>query len=312
MESNNQEAVILSQTIGIDLGGSRIKAAIVGRDGNIVSKIIKPIAAVDDYPAIVSQLEDMVKELVSGSVEPSKGIGVGVAGLMDKDRQEILTSPNIVALNSRNLAMDLTELVGLPTVMDNDANLMAVSEGTWGAARGCSHYIAITLGTGVGGAVISDGTLIRGFNGGGGEVGHILVNPDGPRCNCGAHGCLEAFVGQAGIKRYVSEKHPDLDGNGLKELNQLALQGNQEAVDVFRYIGVILGAGLAGLVNVFNPECIVIGGGVATAGDLLFNPFDNELRKRAFKVYLEGLQIRPAMLGNWAGVVGAGIIAQNL
>ncbi len=298
-------------TIGIDLGGSRIKAALLSETGKLVHRQMKTVATREDYGSILAQLAAVTDELTHATDGTPDGIGLGVAGLMDKHRRTVLASPNITALNGKSPAADLAERSGLRTVMDNDANLMAIGEGAFGAAKGCAHFIAITLGTGVGGAVFSNGMLIRGFSGGGGELGHIVINFRGPRCGCGSYGCLEAYVGQSGIRRYIARKHPMLKGFGLKRLNQLALEGDREAVDVFRYIGATLGIGLAGLVNVFNPECIGIGGGVAAAGELLFKPLEVELHRRAFEDYLNGLQVRKAELGDWAGVVGAGIVAQN-
>lgn len=310
MENIGKKRVKMDGTIGIDLGGSRIKAAILSEAGSTVSQMIKPIASRIDYDPILKQLVEIVQGLLDQDQHRVNGIGLGVAGLLDRERHTVLTSPNIPALNGRHPAGDLESQTGLSASMDNDANLMAIGEGQLGGAKGFSHYIAITLGTGVGGAIISEGKLLRGFNGGGGEIGHILVNPDGPRCNCGANGCLEAYVGQAGIKRY-SSRYPRFEGIGLKELNQKAIEGDEDAREVFAYVGIILGAGLSGLVNILNPECIVIGGGVAAAGDFLFKPLHKEIHQRAFKVYRDGLQIRSAELGNWAGVVGAGLIAQK-
>ncbi len=311
MDVDGGAGLEMSGTIGIDLGGSRIKAAILDYSGSTLQQVVEPVASQVDYEAILVQLTSIVNELRKSDRHEIAGIGLGVAGLLDKACNTIMTSPNIPALNGRCIAQDLENKTGLRVVMDNDANLMAIGEGRMGGARGFSHYIAITLGTGVGGAIISDGKLLKGFNGGGGEIGHILVNPDGPRCNCGSQGCLEAYVGQIGIKKYYSAKYPRFIGLGLKELNQKAIEGDEEAREVFAHAGVILGAALAGLVNILNPECIVIGGGVAAADDFLFIPLRKEIERRAFKIYLDGLQIRKAELGNWAGVVGAGLIAQK-
>jgi len=157
-------------------------------------------------------------------------------------------------------------------------------------------------------AVVSNGTLIRGYNGGGGEVGHIPISDDGPLCGCGARGCLESYVGTAGIRHYVEREYPNINERSIKTLNEMAKNGNRDAIAVFAWIGKMLGIALTGLVNVFNPEMIIIGGGIAAAGDILFKPLEKELRKRAFKAYTNDLTIRPAELGNWAGVVGAGML----
>ena len=298
-------------TIGIDLGGSLVKAGLVAPNGDVLSRLMEPSRVKGRYEAVIAQLVDVATRLRHEAQAPPSAIGLGVAGLLDANRRRVLATPNCPALIGGSIADDLSAAVGLPVTMDNDANLMALGEGATGAARERRHYVAITLGTGVGGAVISDGRLIRGWRGGGGELGHIPIAERGPKCGCGARGCLEAFIGQAGIERYIKRRIPWQKGVSLKELNLLARQGNQDAAALFAYIGRTLAVALAGFVNLFNPELIVIGGGVAEAGELLFRPLEEELHRRAFKIYLDGLTVRPAQLGNWAGVVGAGWISHG-
>jgi len=297
-------------TIGIDVGGTRVKAALIDASGALMNQLNVPSAVGGDYQAVLGQLIDVADRL-SREAEDNKpvGIGLGVAGLIDTERQRVLTSPNCASLNGRPLSGDISQGTGLPAVMDNDANYMALGEGFCGAARGSRHYIAITLGTGVGGAVISNGVLIRGVNGGG-ELGHIPIDRMGPRCSCGSHGCLEAYVGRSGIQRYISRHMPQHKERGLKELSKLAARGDGAAIQLFGYIGTTVGILMAGLVNLFSPELIVIGGGIAEAGDILLGPLEAELRRRAFDEYLPPLQIKPAELGNWAGVIGAATAAR--
>jgi len=252
----------------------------------------------------------VVTRLKEAAARVPTGIGIGVAGLIDASLKRVLASPNCPALNGAQLPSDLMRRTGLPVGMDNDANLAALGEGACGAARGARHFIAVTLGTGIGGAVISDGRLIRGVVGGG-ELGHIPVSLRGPRCNCGAHGCLESYIGRAGIDRYVGRRAPALVGVGLKEIHRRAGEGDKGAVQVFAYIGRTLGVALAGLVNIFDPEMIVIGGGVAAAADLILPSLQKQLAARVFPAYLDGLKVRPAELGTWAGVVGAWKMMQD-
>lgn len=299
-------------TIGIDIGGTRIKAAIVNEDGTLVNKSIVETNSSEGYSLLLRQIANIIYSLRDEASECVTAVGTGVAGLMDSKNYRIITAPNVKVISGRALATDLAKVIDMPVVMDNDANVMAIGEGCCGAGRNSKHYIAITLGTGVGGAVISDGQLVRGFAGGGGEVGHIPISIEGPACGCGSFGCLEAYIGHAGIINYINKTFPTLKQKSIKSLNQMAIEGDKEALQVFTYIGSTLAVGLAGLINVFNPEIIIIGGGISAAENLLFDPLWKELKLRAFDTYTANLAIRRAELGNWAGVVGGGVIARKL
>lgn len=292
--------------IGIDIGGTRIKAALTDREGKLYHEVNVPSEMEDGYDHFKTNLSQFVGELVKSGDGLVKGIGMGVAGLMNEDRSIILHAPNCHAIVGHQLAKDLAAATGLMTVMDNDANMMAIGEGVCGSAKGSRFYIAITLGTGVGGAVISDGVLIRGITGGGGELGHIPIARKGPRCGCGSVGCLEAFIGRPGINRFISRNIPEYKGFGLKDLHGFAEKGDERADLVFKYIGKHLGTGLAGLVNIFNPQLVIIGGGVSEAWKFIREDLVRELEARAFKSYVAVLEVKPAELGNSAGIVGAG------
>ena len=299
-------------TIGIDIGGTRIKAGVIDGNGNLSSQINEPSHVDKDYSELLGKLQEIVEYYRSIGDSDVTGVGLAVAGLMDSERRVIIEAPNCASLVGNSLPDDLTGKVGLPTIMDNDANVMAVGEGISGAAQDSRHYIALTLGTGVGGAVISNGVLIRGIDGGGGELGHFPIDRRGPLCGCGARGCLEAYVGKAGIRRYIVRNHPQCKDVGLKEVNRAAIGGDEAASEVFAFIGRTLGVAVAGLVNIFNPELVVVGGGVAAAGELFLKPLRDEVNRRAFKAYLTSLEIRTAELGNWAGVIGAAAMARVL
>ncbi len=299
----------MNWAIGIDLGGTRIKTALVNEDGEYRNEKSFPTKSTEDYEVLIAQLTEIVNLYRTEAKTGVQGVGIGVAGLMNENNKQILTSPNIDVLTGKFLPYDLFANSKIETYMENDANAMAIGEGVGGAAKGGKYYIAITLGTGVGGAVIHEGELLTGFEGGGGELGHIPISFDGPECGCGNYGCLEAYIGTAGIRRYVAQNYPELNETSIKRINEMAVEGNEKAQKVFEWIGRTLAVGLTGLVNVFNPEKIIIGGGISAAGDLLFDPLDEELRKRAFKSYTKNMEILPAKLGNWAGVVGMGKIA---
>ncbi len=291
--------------IGIDLGGSHIKAGEVDTAGNIIRRHTEPTESRCDYNTIIQQVTRIIKELQRQSVNHIELVGFGTAGLMSQDNQKVLFAPNLDGLNNKFIVQDLSDLCGLDVLMDNDANCMALGEGLAGAARGMTHYIAITLGTGVGGAIISNGTLIRGWKGGGGEIGHVPINLTGPQCDCGSQGCLEAFIGINGIKNHITNNYPSMGSTSIKQVHSLASNGNEEARAVFAWIGQTLAFGLAGLVNIFNPKMIVIGGGIATARDFLFVPLKSKLAELALAIYYADMIVCEAELGTWAGVVGA-------
>jgi len=297
--------MINSTAIGIDIGGTRLKAALVAPDGSLIEKRVEPSRMREPYPAIRDQITQIVLDLVRISDQKPLLVGIGVAGLVDADRRKVLAAPNCPGVIGQPLTNDVEQSTGIYCLMDNDANVMALGERFIGAAQRCDDLVAVTLGTGVGGAIISDGRLIRGFTGGGGEIGHVCIERNGPRCGCGANGCLETFIGMKGIFRWISRNQPALKGMGIAHLIEIGQAGDSNAVEVFKYVGQTLAIGLAGMVNIFNPSVLLVGGGVATAGKLLLEPLQEELKLRAFGVYLQGIEIRAAALGNWAGVVGA-------
>ena len=309
MESKNQETRQVNGSIGIDLGASQIKAAFLDPEGSLHVKTVDPTDKAHDYKTITRQLITIINDIRLQTETEVAAVGIGVAGSMNRVNRQVVFSPNLDILNGKALADDVQDESGIAAFMDNDANCMAIGEGNYGAARNCSHYISITVGTGIGGALISDGRIIRGWEGGGGEVGHITINPDGPQCTCGARGCLETYAGQKGILRWLSENYPDSNNQRLKDVITNALSGSRPEQEVFNHVGRMLGIGVSGLVNLFNPEMIIIGGGISVVGDLLFIPLRTEIENRAFKSYTKHLEIKPAELGNWAGVAGAAKMA---
>ncbi|MCF7810868.1 ROK family protein, partial [bacterium] len=258
-------------TVGIDIGGTAVKAGIVDKAG-VLQLRIRESSKLDDYNTFLLQLKSLINNLQSQLSDRITRVGLGVAGLMDKDRLTILTAPNCGVLNNRPLPSDLSKLTGLPVEMDNDANVVAIGEGLYGAAKGSKHYIVITLGTGIGGAVVSGGRLIRGVDGGGGELGHIPIARHGLKCGCGAKGCLEAYIGQQAILNWISRNLKKYQGLDIKQIIGFAKDNDKDAQDVFKYVGETLAIGLAGLVNTYNPEIIVIGGGISAAGDFIITP----------------------------------------
>ncbi len=298
-------------TIGVDVGGSRIKAAIVSPDGSLSEQIIEKSRVGEPYPAARDQLVAIIDGLLKKSINSPSAIGVGIAGLMGANRRMVVAAPNCRGIVGKCLADDLESLLRLPVELENDANVMALGEGACGAASGSKHYVAVTLGTGVGGAIVHNGELFRGWTGGGSEIGHICIDRNGPRCGCGSNGCLEAFIGLRGISAWLRSHAASLRNYRMPKLSEMAKDGDADAIRLFEWVGKTLGVAMGGIVNLLNPERIVVGGGIASAGPMLFDPLREEIGRRAFKVYQSDLKVVPAMLGNWAGVVGAGSLGRG-
>ncbi len=203
----------------------------------------------------------------------------------------------------------LKKKISLPVFIDNDANVMALAEFKAGAARGSRNAVCLTLGTGVGGGLILDGKLYRGSSYAAGEIGHMPLNESGPKCNCGGIACLESYIGNrriaAHVKRVFGKDIP------LDEVSRMANEGNAKARGVWVGVGTKLGVSLAGIVNLLNPDCIVIGGGVAKAGRLLFDTVNKTIGERAMPVQAKAVKVVAAKLGYDAGMIGAGFLVKE-
>ncbi|HET9672849.1 MAG TPA: ROK family protein, partial [Actinomycetota bacterium] len=259
-----------------------------------------------------------VRDVLSDEVV---GIGVGAAGLVDVGRGVILFSPNF-AWRDVPLAERLAARFGLPVTLDNDATAAAWGEAKLGAAAGARHALLITLGTGIGGGIVVDGAVMRGAHGLAGEIGHIVVEPDGPGCGCGNRGCWEQVAsgqalereGVAALERKPTSAIARLAGGDPSRVTgelvvSAAVDGDLEAISIVHGVARRLGEGIAGLVNVLDPEIVVVGGGLAAVGELLFGP-----AREAYRATVEGRSARPdvpivpAALGNDAGAIGAALL----
>ncbi len=292
------------------MGGSRVKAAIVSPIGGLSEKIIEKSSVKEPYPAARNQLIGIIDRLINKSTCSTISVGIGIAGLIHQNRRVVIAAPNCRGIVGVPLADEIEKLFGIPVELENDANVMALGEGAGGAAIGSRHYVAVTLGTGVGGAIISNGELFRGWTGGGSEIGHLCIDVNGPECGCGSNGCLEAFIGLKGISAWLRRHASHLSNIRIPRLSEMAAGGDPDAVRLFEWVGTTLGVAMGGIVNLLNPEIIVVGGGIASAGPMMFEPLRKEIGRRAFKVYQTELKIVPATLGNWAGVVGAGSLGR--
>jgi glucokinase len=313
----------MSLTIGVDVGGTKVAAGVVDEDGTIVEKLkhATPAARPDQTADAIA---DVVIELLSR--HQVTAVGIGAAGFVDETRSTVLFAPNL-AWRDEPVKKRVEERIGMPVVVENDANAAAWAEAKLGAARDQQHVLLITVGTGIGAGIVLDGRLYRGRWGTAGEPGHYRVVPDGRLCGCGNRGCWEqyasgnALVAEArelarrapsGAVRLLQLGDGSPDGIDGPAVTQAALEGDAGALSCFDIVGSWLGHGLADLAAILDPGCFVIGGGVSEAGEMLLGParvaYHNSLTGHAYRQFAE---IRQAELGPDAGLIGAADLARN-
>ena len=304
--------------IGVDVGGTKIAAGVVTPEGEVLNEVRYPTAA---------RRERLLSSIARAITEAKDGFEVGgaclaVPGFVLTTENKVVFAPNLHAIEGIPLKDELGERTGLPITVENDANAAAWGEFRFGAGSEVEHLVFVTLGTGVGGGVIMHGVLLRGAQGAGGELGHVTIQATGPRCSCGNHGCLEALASGTAIQRRareVANEKPDsalgrlaMDRKVLGEdVTELAQKGDEAAASVLEEAGMWLGIGLAGFVNVFNPEIIAIGGGVAKASEFILPPARDEVRLRARSPSRDLVEIKEATLGPESGVLGAAALARD-
>ncbi len=304
-------------SIGIDLGGTNLRAALVDSQWRIKERIALATSGIREE--VLRQVIEVIEKLKKE--EDIIGIGIGSPGNIDVGEGIIYDAPNIEGWNDVPLKSYVEGKMGLPTFIDNDANVMALAESRLGAGVGAKNIICLTLGTGVGGALIINGKLYHGATLTAGEIGHIPVNMSGPLCNCGGRGCLERYVGN----RFIVERARERIESGEKSLivelvggdlgkvtpeliSQAALKGDKLAKEIWNEVGRYIGVALAGLVNLLNPEIVIIGGGVANARSLVFDPIRQTIKERAMRMPAKMVRVVQAKLGGDAGMIGAGIL----
>ena len=307
--------------IAADLGGTNLRMAAVDRAGTIVSRNRMSTPSDGNQEDIVSAILSVINEFkreLAGTYEFA-GFGAAMPAIVNSQAGLILRSPNLPQLNDLEFEARFTRELGIPVVLENDANSAAVGERWKGAAQGVRNSIHVTLGTGVGGGIIIDGTLLRGIDGTAGEIGHIAVEPEGYPCGCGSRGCVEQYSSAMAIVRLTKEsmpKFPESELHSILELTPLevftaGMRGDPLSREVFRLAGTYLGIALGGLVNVLNPEVIVIGGGVSAGWDLFIEPLQSEILRRAFQHPGERVKLMRSELGDDAGILGAAFLASQ-
>ena len=308
------------EVIGVDLGGTKMLVGVLDSASEVAweSRERSTGASEDELVELLVREVGQAREARPGVT----AVGLGIPATIEHDRGIAVSAVNLPIENLpiRDLAEKRT---GLPVFVDNDANVAALAEHLYGAARGADNAVMLTIGTGIGGGLILGGEIYRGASGAGAELGHMVIQMDGPRCqgNCPGHGCVETFasgtaLGRSG--REAAEQEPDsalgemlakghpIDG---KAVTEAALGGDATAIGVFDLVGTRLGVALASFANIFEPDVIVIGGGVIAAGDLLLEPARRELRSRALRP-MDRTPVLPAELGEDAGMIGAAALAR--
>ncbi len=311
--------------VGVDLGGTNIVVGAMSDDGTLQFGMhSEPTRSEEGADRVIARMASMVETTITTTMRETgversafAGVGIGAPGPLDREKGIVKVAPN---LHWRDVPLrdKMTELTGLPAAIDNDANCATYGEWWIGAARGGRNVVGLTIGTGIGGGLILDGMLYHGSSDMAGELGHITIDMNGRRCGCGNYGCLEAYASGPAIADRAREAlesdggsilaslvHGDLTRITAQTVYDASARGDVVARDVVRDTARFLGTGVANLLNIFNPDVVVIAGGVTQAGDALFEPLRAEVRRRAFRPAVEACRIVPGELPGNAGVVGA-------
>ncbi len=308
--------------VGIDLGGTNIVVGTVAEDGSeLVGLVTASTLPEEGADAVLARMVQLARaSMAQAGGKEIAGVGIGAPGPLDTARGVVLVTPNLGWTNFP-LRDRVSAALGLPATLDNDANCAIFGEWWRGAARGSDHVVGLTIGTGIGGGIVLWGEIYHGASDIAGEIGHMTVDLDGRRCKCGNYGCLEAYASgpaiaaraiegitagaDTALPRYVAG---DLSRLTAQVVYEAAHEGDDFAQEVVRDTARFLGAGVANVINLFNPEVVVICGGVTLAGDKLFVPLRSEVKRRAFKPAVEQCRIVPGDLTGTAGVYGAAAV----
>lgn len=312
--------------LGVDLGGTKIAVGPVDHEGTQLAPPIVAQTPSSDATSLLAGLSSTLRRALSEFDRFAPGaVGLACAGTVDAARGEVITSPNL-PLRDAPVAAMLQVAVGVPVFVENDGNAAVLGEVVAGAAVGLRHVVMLGLGTGVGGGLFLEGRLYRGANGAAGELGHTVVQPGGPPCRCGQRGCLEMYASGPALARYASARARDVErdpGGELLSLRErgeltgasvarLAGQGHPGAIEAVKQLADWLGIGLVNLTNTFDPEMIVVGGGVSGLGEMLLHPAREWVRKDAMPPGRDRVRVEAARLGNNAGLVGSALLAWQM
>jgi glucokinase len=296
----------IKYAIGIDLGGTNIRAGLVSREGAVIKRIKEPTSE-----EVINSLLAAIENLFSDDVG---GVGLGVAGVVDRKKKRVMISPNLHIIETMDLVGEIEKKFKVPVFIENDANAAALGELWAGAGRGFSDFVLFTLGTGVGGGIVYDGKLLNVSA----EIGHMTINTDGEKCHCGNSGCLESYASaRAILSRAVTALESGREsllreycgGNFYRltteDIYKAALDGDNLARELLKNAGRHLGIGIASLINLMSPQAIILSGGLTGAWDIYVQEAMKEASRRAFKELSDRVNIMPSLLKDDAGIVGA-------
>jgi glucokinase len=312
-----------TSVIGVDLGGTKLLAGAVGPDLAVHHRVRRQAFGLDQT-ALLGTIVGAVEEAAEAAGGEVAGVGLGIPVTLDRRTGEAVYSTHLPIAGMPFQAV-MSERLGLPVAVDNDGNCAVLAEVRRGAARGAQDVVMLTLGTGIGGGIVLGGRVQRGWIGAGAELGHMVVDMDGPPCqgNCPNRGCLEVMASGSALVREAAlrvARRPDTPlGNALEEgrpltgpfVTELAHDGDPVALAAMEAVGRALGVGLSSIVNMLNPEVIVIGGGVIAAGEMLLGPAREEMLARALAPARDAVRIVPAAFGEEAGMIGAALLAME-
>jgi glucokinase len=308
--------------LGLDVGGTKLAAGLVTSEGDVVAFDAVPTGVADGPTRVVERLCGLASRMVERASAHGGGVlgvGIGCCGPVDSRTGIVYDPPNLAGWRDVPLADLLAGALGLPVWVENDATAATVGEWRFGAGRGASDLVYLTISTGVGGGVVAGGSVLRGGSGNGGEPGHVVVVPDGRACGCGVRGCLEAYVSGTAIADRARERIATGRASSLTawpEITAAAVAaeagaGDALAAEVWRETTDLLGSAVAGLVNIFEPEVVVLGGGVTRTGEQLLGPVRDRVRALALRPAGSTVRLRTATLGDRVGVVGAAAVAHT-
>lgn len=309
--------------MGIDLGGTKISCGVMDPGGKIaLSRTIQSPSQDQELmvEALISLIRDMLDTSVKASLYP-KAIGIGAAGFILQPEGIVLESPNI-HWTQVELKRVVSDAIGLPVLVDNDANVAALGEKFAGICNGVDDFVYLTLGTGIGGGICIGGEIYRGHRGTAAEIGHMIVDPDGPMCGCGRRGCLEALASGTALEREAARlalKYPDSVLNYSRQegtesiigeaVAEAALAGDRAALEAFSYVSHYLGIAIVSLIHIFDPQLVVLGGGMARSGRLILDGVREVVQARGIPSCTEGTEVVLSSLGTDAGIIGAAVYA---
>lgn len=311
--------------IGIDLGGTKILTGLVGERGQVIAQDYRKTGAKRGQDSVIARIAESALQVVQNAgltLADVRAVGIGVPGPVDTDAGVVTEPPNLPGWHNVPIRTLLQDALRVRTFLENDANAAALGEYLFGAGRGSNQMVYVTVSTGIGGGCVLDGKLYHGADGAAGEIGHVTILPRGPHCGCGNRGCLEAVASGTAIARegrelvirgiptLISELAGcDPEAVSAKLVAQAAKQGDPEAQEIIQEAMSYLGVGVANLVNLLNPEIVVIGGSLTKLGNVLFGTVRRAVDRRAFPIASKRVRIVPAELGDAAGMCGAAAVA---